>query len=353
MVKSKMAGKVQTVLGPVEPDALGATLTHEHLLFDASTIPVAPPDEASERSWKDAPFTMERRGGLAKRFLGGCHNNELRSVDVAIHEALRFKHAGGGTLVDVTSGGLCRDPLGLARISRAAGLNIVMGGSYYMPVAHPPGTDRRPVDSIAQEIIRDITVGVGETGVRMGVIGEVGNMWPARPVEATVLKASAQAALETGAKVLIHPGYHLKSPPHVIETLVKAKLPPEQIIMGHLDAFHDRAWLRDLTQMGTFLEWDLFGLEDSELGAVAGQPVDFGSDVQRLDDVEFALSQGCGERVVLGHDVCTQFQLTRNGGKGYAHILENIVPRMRKRGFTETQVHNLLVANPARALAFR
>lgn len=350
--RSGLSGKVQTVLGPVEPRSLGATLTHEHLLFDVSHLGVVP-EEASERSWKDAPLTMDRRGGLGKRFLGGCHNNSLLSIPTAIEEALRFKHAGGGTLVDVTSTGLCRDPLALATVSRATGLNVVMGGSYYMPVAHPAGTEKKTEDDIAKEIIRDITVGVKDTGVKTGVIGEVGNMWPATDIQVRVLRASARAALETGAAVLIHPGYHLKSPPFIFETLTKAGLPADRIILGHLDAFHDRAWLRDLVQLGSYLEWDIFGLEDSELGAVAGQPVDFGTDVQRMEDIEFAVSMGAGNRVLLGHDVCTQFQLVRNGGKGYAHILENIVPRLRRRGMKETQIQAMLTDNPQRALTFR
>jgi phosphotriesterase-related protein len=343
---------VQTVLGPVEPRSLGATLTHEHLLFDATHLTSAP-EEASERSWMGVPFTIERRGGLGKRFLGGCHNNSLLSIPVAIEEALRFKHAGGGTLVDVTSTGLCRDPLALATVSRATGLNVVMGGSYYMPVAHPAGTEKKSEDDFAKEIIRDITVGVKDTGVKTGVIGEVGNMWPSTDVQVRVLRGSARAALETGAAVLIHPGYHLKSPPFIFETLSKAGLPADRIILGHLDAFHDRAWLKDLVQTGSYLEWDLFGLEDSELGAVAGQPVDFGSDVQRMEDVEFAVGMGAGGRVLLGHDVCTQFQLVRNGGKGYAHVLENIVPRLRKRAMPERQVKAMLTDNPQRALTFR
>jgi phosphotriesterase-related protein len=72
-----------------------------------------------------------------------------------------------------------------------------------------------------------------------------------------------------------------------------------------------------------------------------------------MEDVEFAVGMGAGGRVLLGHDVCTQIQLVRNGGKGYAHVLENIVPRLRKRAMPERQVKAMLTDNPQRALTFR
>ena len=34
MNRNDLSGKVQTVLGPIEPEDLGITLTHEHLLID-------------------------------------------------------------------------------------------------------------------------------------------------------------------------------------------------------------------------------------------------------------------------------------------------------------------------------
>ncbi len=57
--------------------------------------------------------------------------------------------------------------------------------------------------------------------------------------------------------------------------------------------------------------------------------------------------------MMIAQDVCQKWMCTRYGGKGYAHILSNIVPRMRKRGWTEEQIHAVLVDNPARALAFK
>jgi len=40
------------------------------------------------------------------------------------------------------------------------------------------------------------------------------------------------------------------------------------------------------------------------------------------------------------------------GGPGYAHILENVVPLMRRKGFSGEQIHALLVDNPRRLMQF-
>ena len=153
--------------------------------------------------------------------------------------------------------------------------------------------------------------------------------------------------------MLIHPGFHPDSPPHILDTLLEGGADPGRIIMGHLDVFAvDRGWLRDLAGSGCYMEWDAYGLEDTTIG---GGNLDFttiSSDAQRLDTLEFMLSEGFGGQVVLSHDVCTKTQRRKYGGKGYAHILENIAPRMRARGFSAADIDAILIENPARALAF-
>ena len=57
------------------------------------------------------------------------------SAEVAIEEAMLFKKEGGSTIVDVSNVNHARDPLGLARISRATGLNIITGSGYCIGMA--------------------------------------------------------------------------------------------------------------------------------------------------------------------------------------------------------------------------
>jgi phosphotriesterase-related protein len=177
MPKTPLSGKAQTVLGPVAGDAMGITLPHEHLLIDFKVM-FKEPDPAADKGRALAPVSMANLGWIRQNFSSNLDNLRLLDEDVARDEALLFKHAGGQTMVDPTNGGLSRDPEGLARIARATGLHIVMGAGYYVQAAHPPALARRSVEDITREIVGDITVGVGATGVRAGLIGEIGCSWP-------------------------------------------------------------------------------------------------------------------------------------------------------------------------------
>ena len=152
MSPSPLTGKVQTVLGPIEPVALGITQTHEHLLIDMGCY-FAAPAEASERAWIHKPLTMDGLGWAWRRFAYYLDFQQLLDVQVAIEEISRYKYAGGNSLVDATSVGIARDPLALTRISRATGLNVIMGSSYYVPVSYPPDMDQRSEDEIFEKIV--------------------------------------------------------------------------------------------------------------------------------------------------------------------------------------------------------
>ena len=352
MSEQARSGKAQTVLGLIDPDDLGVTLLHEHLLLDQGCY-FAVPDEASEREWIDAPFEMKRLGGLTRRFGHFRANSHILDESTAIQEVSRYKNDGGASLVDVTNVGIGRDPLALARISRATGLNIVMGAGYYVHPAHPPDMDDRSEESIAEEIVRDVAEGVGDTGIRSGIIGEIGNMWPTNDNERKSLRASAAAQRETGAAILVHPGFHPDSPPAIIDVLERAGADLRRVIIGHLGFFHDLGGLKAIAEAGCYLEWDTLGREDtSSEKPLLSAPMYLSSDEPQLRQIEALIEAGFQDRLIVSHDVCFQFQHARNGGRGYAHILESIVPRLRRRGYDEELINTIIADNPKGVLTF-
>src|SRR5215468_4527843 len=155
MPKTPLSGKAQTVLGPIDGDAMGITLPHEHLLIDFKVM-FKEPEAAADKGRALAPVTMANLGWIRQNFSSNLDNLRLLDENVARDEALLFKNAGGRTLVDPTNRGLARDPLALARVARATGLNIVMGSGYYVAAAHPPDMDRKSVDDLACEMIADV-----------------------------------------------------------------------------------------------------------------------------------------------------------------------------------------------------
>ena len=350
MSNSAITGKVQTVLGPVEPSDLGPTTTHEHLLIDFRFM-FREPEDAGDRRRAREDITLENRGWIAYNHYSNIGNLLVTDVDVAIDEARQFERAGGGTIVDVTTLGIGRAPLGLARIARDAGINVVMGAGFYVDAVHPDDMDSRTEDDLARTIIGDIEDGADGTDVRAGIIGEVGCTWPLTDNERKSLRASAVAQRETGAAILIHPGRHETAPMEIIELLAEAGADVDRVIMGHLDrTISDFDTLRSLASTGCYLEWDLFGNESSHYPLA---DVDMPSDGQRMDVIGRVVSDlGCEDRIVLAHDICTRHRLIRYGGHGYGHIFENIVPRLLGRGFTPDQVSALTRHNAARVLTF-
>ena len=135
-----VTGYVQTVLGPVAPDALGVTHTHEHILSDLSKIAVEP-DDPFEREMFHAPMRMDILGYLSYYFAANLDNLRLDDIDTAIAEIGLYRRHGGGAIVEASSIGLSRNPEGLARVSSATGVHIIMGSSYYVKEAHPPDMD--------------------------------------------------------------------------------------------------------------------------------------------------------------------------------------------------------------------
>src|SRR3989441_2172854 len=157
---SPPSGRVQTVLGSIGAEEIGVTLPHEHLLIDFKVMFMEPSaDRDKERSRE--PVSLATLGWVRQNFNANLDNLRLTDERVAEDEITLFKHAGGRTVVDPTPTTLARDPLALARIARATGLNVVMGSGYYVAASHPPDMDRRSVDALTPEIVADVTTGVG------------------------------------------------------------------------------------------------------------------------------------------------------------------------------------------------
>ena len=261
MAQSQISGKAQTVLGPLSPESLGSTTTHEHLLVNLSCRFVEP-KEAAEKSLAFQPIVLENLGWVRSHWTGNLDNLNLTNVDVTIQEAMHYKLAGGRTIVDATTIGIGRNPLALVHIARATGLNIIMGAGFYVDMVHPPDMGDRSESQLATQITEEITEGVDGTEVKAGIIGEIGCSWPLTDNEAKVLRAAAWAQRRTGAAILIHPGRAEDAPREIIAILSEAGADMSRTIIGHLDrTIFSFDKLTQLAQSGCYLEYDMFGME--------------------------------------------------------------------------------------------
>jgi phosphotriesterase-related protein len=342
--------RIETVLGPIAPRDLGVTMMHEHVLATAPHISV-PPADPRARAVFEAPLDFEvlraiRFGGMANRVNCGLDDEAL-----ARDELDRYVRAGGRSVVDCTSRGIGRDPAGLARIARATGLNIVMGCSWYVASTHPPedGVADASEAELAARIVTELRDGVGATGIRPGLIGEVGCSSPLDPVERKVLRASARAQRESGAALSIHPGRDPQAPFEIVEILRDAGADLRRTVMCHVDrTLADRAALRRLAKTGIVIEFDLFGYEGSYYAWEL--PLDMPNDSRRVRLLGWLAAEGFADSLVVSHDVYFKDKLARWGGQGYSHIVENVVPLMRRQGIAEATIAAMLVDTPRRLL---
>ncbi len=339
------AGMAQTVMGPISPDKLGLTDPHEHLLLDFS-FAFKPPPEATEYHKAFEPVTEKNIGWVVYDPFRSLDNLVTLDEEVSISEASLFFRAGGQTMIDTTSNGIRRDPLALVRISRATGINIIMGSGYYIGLLHPDGMDDKTEEEITEEIVGDFTVGVGDTGVRSGIIGELGCSWPLTPNERKVLRAGAKAQLQLGATITIHPGRAKTAPFEVLDILEEAGADPSRVIMDHMDrTLHGFDDIIALAKRGCYLEWDFFGWENSEFSM---SDMDMLNDAQRLSYIKRLVDEGYGERVLMAQDMFGKHRQVRFGGQGFKHLPENIVPRMPDYGFSRDDIEMITERNPAR-----
>lgn len=315
-VATTPGGELITVRGAVPAAQMGITLPHEHLLI-RHTVP----------------------------------DVVLDDLDLVATELSSLARAGGRTVVEVTSVGIGRDPRGLRQLSERTDLHVVMGSGYYKFRWHPTGVARMSVEDIEEEIVRDITVGVADTGIRAGVIGEVGVSEFLEDNEEKSLVASARAQLRTGAAINLH--VHLTDKREeealrmrVLDIVEGQGVDLGRVIVSHCEGDGEPAYHERLAHRGVCLEYDLFGTE-----ALGGLPVPSYRTEARL--LRRLVDRGLLDQLLISHDICHGRQLERHGGWGYAHILTDAAPRLLAQGIAPSELRAIMVDNPRRVFPLR
>jgi phosphotriesterase-related protein len=347
-----------TVNGPVAPESAGRTLMHEHLFIDLNlpyndserwrSAALDRPTSASAIGIYNRPLTLEILERVEMGFVN--RDNLILSDQVtAIEEAAEFKKQGGKTIVDVTSLGLDRHGPALRRLANATGLHVVMGTSWFSKAWYPANMDSRSVESLTEEIVRDITTGVGDTGIRSGIIGEVGAQGgPLTATEEKVLRASGRASRLTGAAVTLHTEGQQHEQSGIVDLLEAEGVDLGRVVVGHSNALaKDVSFARQLLGRGVYIQFDSLGRTPR-----INDPTSV-SDTEVAKGIVDLIKAGYLERILMSQDVCTKIQLKSYGGSGYSYVLERFVPYLKRLGVTEAQIDTILVENPKRILTFR
>ncbi|MCM3568972.1 phosphotriesterase [Neobacillus mesonae] len=330
---------VQTVQGKIDSKDLGITLMHEHLYIDRSHLWEEP--NGPKKYFANQKVSMDILGKLRLDPYGNKDNGLMIDEEVAVKEAKEFYYYGGKTIVDVTPVGIGRDPNALYRLSRRTDLNIIMGCGYYLQNSIPAHVREWSVEEIENDILKDLEVGIDGTDIKAGIIGEIGISPDMTDLEVRVLRAAARAQKKTGHVLTIHlPGWE-RYGHQVLDIVEKEGGFVHKTVLDHMNpSMDDVEYQTSLADRGAFLEYDMIGID---LLFPEGQSP---SDEDNAKAVLNLLEKGYGESLLLSHDVFLKICLKTYGGWGYAHILENFVPRLRKMGVSQQEIDTILIENP-------
>lgn len=303
-----------TVSGPIPSERLGFTLPHEHT-------------------------------GIALWHIKDRWDYwELIPDELLIADELRdFRRRGGGSLVDLTLPGVGRDPERLRRLASSTGVNIVMGTGWYRESYYPPEAliDRRSADDLADELVREFEQGIAGTGVRPGIIGEIGTDKPwVSAQEERVHRAAARAAKRTGLAITTHSA---QSPVGLqqLRIFVEEGVDPARVVIGHADSYPNLEHWVAILEQGANLELDFLGHRFD---------VEEAAEPRLIEMLVELLERGYADQLLLSQDVCHNRQLKANGGFGYTYLQQHFLPKLRTAAVGEGEIARMTIDNPRRVL---
>ncbi|WP_127129491.1 phosphotriesterase [Georgenia sp. SYP-B2076] len=341
-------GYLQTVTGPVARADLGVVLPHEHLFNDLSGV-VDEPSYDFSRVLVGAKVSASTMWALRQDPYASADNMADKPVADVVAEVRAFAEVGGRTIVDATgTPAIGRNPGRLRAVAEATGLNVVMSTGAYLEKFEGAAITGRSVDAQAQAIGDDLDHGVGEAGIRAGMIGEIGISPSFTDGEKASLRAAGLAQLNHPEVALnIHlPGWERYAHDVLDIVLGEVGVDPAKVSLAHADpSGDDPDYQHALLDRGVWLEFDMIGLDITfPKEGVSPTPV------QTADAVTALIGAGYGGQLVLSHDLFLKQMWTQHGGNGWAFVPTVFLAMLRQRGVAEEMLGQLVRDNPARLL---
>ncbi|MFF5311004.1 phosphotriesterase family protein [Streptomyces massasporeus] len=293
---------VRTVLGDVPPADLGVCDAHDHLFFGSPRLP----------------------------------GQELRSMSAARAELLAFREQGGGAVVQWTPYGLGRRAADLPPLSRETGVHVVAATGLHQAVHYDEDTLAGLRSRLAEVFVCELTVGIGTSGVRAGLVKVAGGFHALDAHARWTMTAAAEAHHATGATITVH----LEMGTGALDVLDllcgELGVPPHRVVLGHLNRSPDLVVHRQAAESGCYLAFD-------------GPSLTHHATDWRMPEAVRALADaGFGDRVLLGADTTTAAARAVDGGPGMPYLLRRVRPRL-VHAVGEELVERILTENPGRA----
>jgi phosphotriesterase-related protein len=316
--------RIATVTGETTSDALGKTLMHEHLVIGYPGF--------------ESHTTKPGHG-----------RDEERSI--CVDRIAQLQDLGFSTMLDPCPNDLGRDVELTAEVAQQTGFQIIVATGLYkqaeggFPYWHFRSQFAPVLDEMAELFIRELTEGIGETGIRAGIIKVATGVGEITDHERTVLLAAAKASVETGAPITTHTDQGTLGDQQQ-RLLTENGVPAHRIIIGHSCGTDDHDYHMAIARGGSYLGFDRFGIEMLH------------PDASRVAALVKLIRAGAGDRVVVSHDSVWCWRGEPIPREVLAalpddifdptHFSKRIVPRLREAGVSDEEIDRLLVDNPRR-----
>ncbi len=303
-----------TVLGPVAPDEFGSALVHEHVLVD---------------------------------FIGADRVSRDRYDPQLAFEAIlphlrQARTLGCRGFVECTPAYLGRDPRLVERLARASGLHILTNTGYYGAAKDqyvPRHAYEETADQLADRWTREWTDGIEGTGIRPGFIKTGVDAGPLSAIDRKLVEAAARTHQRTGLTIASHTG-DTKAAADQLDVLAREGVLPSAFIWVHAQNDWSLEPRVEAARKGAWIEID--NVSDASLA----------DNVARVDALR---ERDVLERVLVSHDAGWYRPGEPGGGafRPFDVVHTRFVPALRDKGWTDGDVAQLLVANPAAAFTVR
>jgi len=354
--------KIMTVTGPIEPNTLGLTSMHDHVLAYLIPFfgnPQKEDDKHSSPMNVDDPIAIENLCYLNELGMRGhCKDNwDISDVALMTKETAYFKERGGQAILEPSAPGIRTNVKGLREISQATGVHIIASTGLYVGVSHPDSFREMSQENFRGYLLEEIQSGMDDTDVKAGHIKtgiRVGS-----DEELRFFKTSAEVSRDTNLLLTAHTsrGTKRENCRKMLHLLLDAGINPDKLLLCHI---HFTFWEGDFvshfidpTQKSLKLEWarevmahgvnvcvDLFGEQPGPWDTV------------RLAGLITLLKEGYEDRIVIGNDVYQKAMTRTYGGFGYCSMLDYAIPQLREYGITQETIDKITVINPSRMLAY-
>jgi phosphotriesterase-related protein len=318
--------RINTYTGPIEAEALGATLMHEHV------------------------FTVSPE--LAANYPSAIDWDENEAVELAVEKMNRLKASGIDTIVDLTVLGIGRQPRLVARVAERSPVHIVAATGLYVLKEIPRYFRLRGATALVMEeeplvgmFVHDIVEGIEGVGVKAAMLKCAIDRDGMTPDVERVLRAVGRAQRETGVPVTVHTHARRRTGLLALAVLVEEGVHPSQVIVGHSGDSEDLDYLNELLETGAYLGMDRFGLD-------VFLPVD-----RRVAVVAKLCADGWAHRLLLSHDAqCHNDSAPRAHiaaafpNHDYLYLPTQVFGMLRASGVEEQTLHQMMVDNPREVL---